>query len=87
MAEAAFEWARGLVRINPSHWEEAKVVLGESFSMKEEQSVHHTQQVRMDVEESCQHFITFMYRSKPMYKHIDSGTHAVARYLIRTCWI
>lgn len=60
MADAAFSWAsaRGLLRVNSMHGEEeAKLVLGESFSMKEEQGMARTEQVRMDVEESCLRFV------------------------------
>ena len=60
MADAAFSWvsARGLLRVNSMHGEEeAKLVLGEPFSMKEEQGMARTEQVRMDVEESCLRFV------------------------------
>lgn len=59
MADAAFDWAssRGLVRVNSMHGEqEARLVLGQSFSMKDEQGTTTTERVRMDVEEPCQHF-------------------------------
>ena len=52
---SAFEWAsaRSLVRINPMHGEqEAKLILDDTFSFKEENGVARTQQIRMDVEES-----------------------------------
>ena len=50
-----------------------------------------SQQVRMDVEESCQHFITFVYRSICIQayrqRHACPLRILVARYLIRTCRI
>lgn len=58
MADSAFVWAaaRNLVRLNSMHGEEeARLVLDESFTMKEEEGVARTQQVRMDVEEFWQH--------------------------------
>lgn len=69
MADNAFEWAgaRGLLRVNPMHQEqEAKLVVGETFQMREEQGTARTQQVRMDVEASCQQVFVHMthkYRS------------------------
>ncbi|CAK9042534.1 unnamed protein product [Durusdinium trenchii] len=55
MADAAFEWAtaRNLVRISPIHQEaEAKLVLGESFCVKDEHGTSTTENARMDLEDT-----------------------------------
>ncbi|CAK8988705.1 Uncharacterized protein SCF082_LOCUS1499 [Durusdinium trenchii] len=57
MADAAFDWAssRGLVRVNSMHGEqEARLVLGQSFSMKDEQGTTTTERDKLSKSSSNQ---------------------------------
>lgn len=88
MADAAFEWAtaRNLVRISPIHQEaEAKLVLGESFCVKDEHGTSTTENARMDLEESHLHaghfFNTNAYSSPSCSVRIHACVRTpVARY-------